>query len=198
MRPFHLLRPLAPIAAACLLTFAAAVAHSATVPTAAAATTATTAAAEDTVPPNTPPTSQADVDRLIAYGKKHGVQTPAGWMPLILPSIRGHIQSPETDDVVQLMYNDEQKLAGAVMVTFTPGGGGYASILKTFKYGDADGNPARLSIIEPGDYLPACHPGNACQKVHIANQAVGLCFGEASCRILYYEGKEMRDVVMTD
>ena len=119
-------------------------------------------------------------------------------MPLILPSIRGHIQSPETDDAVQLMYNDEQELAGVVMVTFTPGGGGYANILKTFKYLDSDANPPRLSMIEPGDYLPACHPGDACEKVHIANQAVGLCFGEASCRILYYEGKDMHDVVMTD
>lgn len=191
MRSYRFPRPLAPLAA-CLLMFAATAAHSAT------AAPVPTAAAEDTAPPDTPPTSQADVDRLKAYGKKHGVQTPAGWMPMILPSIRGHIQSPGTDDAVQLMYNDEQKLAGVVMVTFTPGGGGYASILKTFKYLDSDANPPRLSMIAPGDYLPACHRGNACDQVHIANQAVGLCFGEASCRILYYEGKEMHDVVMTD
>lgn len=187
MRPSHLPRRLAQIAAAFLLTFAVSAANSAF----AADTTS------DTAPPNTPPTSQADVDKIVAYANKHGVQTPTGWMAMPLPSIRGHIQTADTDDVVQLMYHDEQKLAGAVMVTFTPGGG-YAGILKTFNYEDSDANPPRLSMIEPGDYLPACHPGNPCETVHIAQQAVGLCFGEASCRILYYEGKELRDIVMTD
>ena len=194
MRIYYLTRQLAQIAAACLLTFAASAASSAAVP--AVATTATTPP-EDTVPPNTPPTSQVDVDKIVAYANKHGVQTPTGWMAMPLPSIRGHIQTADTDDVVQLMYNDEQKLAGAVMVTFTPGGG-YAGILKTFSYEDSDANPPRLSMIEAGDYLPACHPGNPCETVHIAQQAVGLCFGEASCRILYFEGRELRDIVMTD
>lgn len=193
MRPFYLPRPLAQLVAVCLLTAAASVAHSATTePTAAAA------AAGDTVPPNALPTSQADVDRIAAYADKHGVQTPAGWMGMPLPSIRGHIQAADSDDVVQLMYNDEHQLAGVVMVTFAPGGGGHAGILTTFKYQDSDANPPRVSMIEPGDYLPACHPGSSCEKVHIAHQAVGLCFGEASCRILYYDGKQLRDVVMTD
>ena len=193
MRIFYLTRQLAQIAAACLLTFAASAASSTAVP---AIVTTATPAPEDTVTPNTPPTSQADVDKIVAYANKHGVQTPTGWMAMLLPSIRGHIQTADTDDVVQLMYN-EQKQAGAVMVTFTPGGG-YAGILKTFGYKHSDANPPRLSIIQPGDYLPACHPGNPCEKVHIAQQAVGLCFGEASCRILYFEGRELRDIVMTD
>jgi len=187
MRPSHLPRRLAQIAAACLLTFAVSAANSAF----AADTTS------DAAPPKTPPQSQADADRLAAYANQHGVPTPAGWMPMPLPSIRGHIQTADTDDIVQLMYNDEQKLAGAVMVTFTPGGG-YAGILKTFSFEDSDANVPRLSMIEPGDYLPACHPGNPCETVHIAQQAVGLCFGEASCRILYFEGKQLRDIVMTD
>ncbi|OYO28569.1 hypothetical protein [Janthinobacterium sp. PC23-8] len=138
----------------------------------------------------------ATTNAVAAQGQA-GVQTPPGWTMMPLPAIRGHIQSADTDDNVQLMYNDEQKLAGVVMVTFTPGGG-YAGILKTFKYNDGDANPPRLSMMAPGDYLPACHPGSPCEKVHIANQAVALCFGEASCRILYYEGKELRDIVMTD
>ncbi|TYQ07345.1 UNVERIFIED_ORG: hypothetical protein JN05_04349 [Zoogloea ramigera] len=187
MRPSHLSHRLVQIAAACLLTFAVPAANSAF----AADTTS------DTAHLKTPPQSQADADRLAACANEHGVPTPAGWMAMPLPSIRGHIQAADTDDVVQLMYSDEQKLAGAVMVSFTPGGG-YAGILKTFRYDDSDTNPPRLSMIEPGDYPPACHPGNSCETVHIAQQAVGLCFGEASCRILYFDGKELRDVVMTD
>lgn len=126
-----------------------------------------------------------------------GVQTPPGWRMMPLPSIRGHIQSADTDDNVQLMYNDDQQLVGVVMVTFTPGGG-YSSLLKSFKYNEGDANPPALSMITPGDYQPACHPGSSCEMVHIANQAIGLCFGEASCRILYYDGRELRDIVMTD
>ncbi|MGK5023347.1 hypothetical protein [Janthinobacterium sp. RB2R34] len=126
-----------------------------------------------------------------------GVQTPAGWRMMPLLSIRGHIQNADSDDNVQLMYNDEQQLVGVVMVTFTPGGG-YSGLLKSFKYNEGDANPPVLSMIAPGDYRPACHPGSSCEAVHIANQAIGLCFGEASCRILYYDGKELRDIVMTD
>lgn len=126
-----------------------------------------------------------------------GVQTPAGWRMMPLLSIRGHIQGADTDDNVQLMYNDDQQLVGVVMVTFTPGGG-YASLLKSFKYNEGDANPPALSMIAPGDYQPACHPAGSCDTVHVAKQAIGLCFGEASCRMLYYDGKELRDIAMTD
>lgn len=143
-----------------------------------AATTAAVAAAADT---------QGQV----------GVQTPAGWRMMPLLSIKGHIQGADSDDNVQLMYNDDQQLVGVVMVTFTPGGG-YSSLLKSFRYNEGDANPPALSLMAPGDYQPACHPGSSCETVHIANQAIGLCFGEASCRILYYDGKELRDIAMTD
>lgn len=126
-----------------------------------------------------------------------GVQTPAGWRLMPLLSIRGHVQSADTDDNVQLMYNDDQQLAGVVMVTFKPGGG-YSSLLKSFKYKEGEANPPALSLMAPGHYQPACHPGSSCETVHIGNQAIGLCFGEASCRILYYDGKALRDIVMTD
>ena len=126
-----------------------------------------------------------------------GVQTPPGWRLMPLPSIMGHIQHADTDDSVQLMYDDDQQLVGVVMVTFTPGGGN-SRLLKSFKYKEGDANAPALSLMAPGDYQPVCHPGNSCEPVHVASQAIGLCFGEASCRILYYEGKELRDVVMTD
>ena len=47
-------------------------------------------------------------------------------------------------------------------------------------------NPPRLSLIHPGSYQPVCHSGESCAPLSIANESIGLCFGEASCEIIYF------------
>ncbi|KQQ47436.1 hypothetical protein ASF61_01960 [Duganella sp. Leaf126] len=116
-------------------------------------------------------------------------------MAMALPGVRGHIQAADSDDSVQFMYNDERKLGGLVMVTVTPGGG-YASVIKTFTLDQA--NPPQLRLLAPGAYTPLCHPGHACSAIHAEHQVISLCFGEAACRILYYENQQLREAVMTD
>lgn len=177
----HVPRQLAQIAAACLLTLAA--------------TTAATAIAAP-APAPTAAITPADAEQLVAAHKdRPGVAMPTGWMATPLPEVRGHIQAPDTDDVGMVMFNDSLNLGGVVLVTFTPGGG-YANIIKTFKFDEA--NPPQLTLLEPGNYMPLCHPGTPCEKVHSDNQVISMCFGEASCRILYFEGNQLHDIVTTD
>jgi hypothetical protein len=175
----HVPRQLAQIAAACLFTLAAA-----------SANTAIAAPVDAAV------TTPAGAGQLVAASQdRPGVATPAGWMATPLPQVRGHIQAPGTDDTAMVMFNDSLNLGGVVLVTFTPGGG-YANIIKTFKFDEA--NPPQLTLLEPGDYMPLCHPGTPCEKVHSDNQVISMCFGEASCRILYFEGNQLHDIVTTD
>lgn len=146
---------------------------------------ATTASAATIAAP-TPP--------LDAAGRA-GVALPQGWMVLHLPSIDGHFRAADSNDHALLMHREDQGLSGLVAVTFIPGGG-QATMVKTFN--DDNVNPPVLSLIEPGDYQPVCHPGQPCAKVHLAHQAIGLHFGEASSSIIYFDGKQYREVAMTD
>ena len=149
--------------------------------------TATIAVAQ--VPDSARPAAPVD-----AAGRP-GVALPPGWMTLHLPSLNGHFRAPDSNDHALLMYREEEGLSGLVVVTFTPGGG-QASMVKTFH--DDHVNAPVVSLIAPGDYQPACHPGIPCEKVHIEQQAIGLHFGEASAAIIYFDGKQYRDIAMTD
>lgn len=163
-------RPLAALALSCLFSL-----------TAAMAAAQTPVAAQPTAPVDA-------VDRA-------GVALPPGWMVLHLPSLNGHFRAPDSNDNALLMYREEEGLSGLVVVTITPGGG-QATMVKTFK--DDNVNAPVVSLIEPGDYQPVCHPGVPCETVHIAHQAIGLHFGEASAAIIYFDGKQYRDIAMTD
>lgn len=168
-------RPLATLAAVCLLALAA------TAP----------AAATDAAAPALPATPTPPLD---AAGRA-GISLPPGWMVLHLPSIDGHFRAADSNDHALLMYREDQRLSGLVAVTFIPGGG-QATMVKTFN--DDNVNPPVLSLIEPGDYQPVCHSGQPCAKVHLAHQAIGLHFGEASSAIIYFDGKQYREMALTD
>lgn len=45
---------------------------------------------------------------------------------------------------------------------------------------------------------PVCHTGGSCAPVKISNEAISLCFGEASCEIIYFDGSAFREFVVTD
>jgi hypothetical protein len=149
--------------------------------------TAAMAAAQ--TPDTAKPTAPVD-----AAGRP-GVALPPGWMVLHLPSLNGHFRAVDSNDNALLVYRETEGLSGLVVVTFTPDGG-QASMVKTFP--DDNVNAPVLSLIEPGDYQPACHPGTPCEKVHIEHQAIGLHFGEASAAIIYFDGKQYRDIAVTD
>lgn len=161
-------RPWALLALACLTAF-----------------TAITAQAQAPVDPVTP----ADMK-----GKPR-VQLPPGWMVSILPSVNGHFRSADSNDNALLMHREDEGLSALVVVTFTPDGG-QASMVKTFK--DDNANAPRLAVLAPGDYQPACHPGVQCDKVHVDNQAIRLQFDAASSDLIYFDGKQFRDMAITD
>ncbi|NVD70200.1 hypothetical protein HUX88_06470 [Duganella sp. BJB1802] len=75
-------------------------------------------------------------------------------------------------------------------------GDGAASIVKTFK--DIKANPPHLSLVKPGSYQPVCHGGESCAPLAIANESIGLCFGEASCEIIYYAEGAYHEIYITD
>ncbi|MYM74709.1 hypothetical protein GTP56_21290 [Duganella sp. FT134W] len=90
----------------------------------------------------------------------------------------------------------ENKDGYSLVVVPDTASGGKARVVKTFH--DIAANPPQLSLIKPGSYQPVCHSGDDCPKVSIASEAIGLCFGEASCEILYFDGKAFRDIAITD
>jgi hypothetical protein len=127
-----------------------------------------------------------------------GVAMPAGWMVMALPNVRGNFRAPDSNDGAQLMYNQDRKLAAVVAFTFAPGGGGQSTIVTTFPDEEGTDSPPRLALLPPGDYAPACSEGGQCQPVHIANQAVHLCYARASCSIIYFDGAAYRDIAVNN
>ncbi|MET0268641.1 MAG: hypothetical protein ABW202_23870 [Duganella sp.] len=125
----------------------------------------------------------------------NGVTLPQGWRPYFQPSVSGAFLRPGAHNVAMLVRNEEQHLSGVLVLTFVDDSG-TASVIKTFK--EDDTNPPKLSLLQPGNYRPACHQGGPCQPTHIANEAISLCFGEASCAILYAEGDSFRELAVSD
>lgn len=83
-----------------------------------------------------------------------------------------------------------------VLVFPNAGSGEPGKVVKTFI---AIGpNPPHLSLVKPGSYKPACHTGGPCAPVKISNEAISLCFEEASCEIIYFDGGAYREIFVTD
>lgn len=83
-----------------------------------------------------------------------------------------------------------------VLVFPEAGSGQPAKVVKTFI--DTGPNPPGLSLVKPGSYTPVCHNGGPCTPVNISNEAISLCFGEASCEIIYFNGGAFRELFVTD
>ena len=83
-----------------------------------------------------------------------------------------------------------------VLVFSDVGNGQPGKVVKTFI--DTGPNPPRLSLAKPGSYKPVCHTGGPCAPVKISTEAISLCFGEASCEIIYFDGSAFRELVVTD
>ena len=126
-----------------------------------------------------------------------GRALPQGWTALSLPVLPGSFQQQGNRDIALLMYNSHggQHEYGLVVVP-DASGGLPAKVVKTFT--DTGPNAPRLSLIKPGNYVPVCHNGGHCAPVKISNEAIGLCFGEASCEIIYFNGGAYRELVVTD
>lgn len=139
-----------------------------------------------------------------AYGSEANVkQLPPGWAPLAASasapdaalSLSGKFQRQANVDTALVVQNGQD---GAYGLAVVPGAAadGTASIVKTFK--DIKANPPRLSLVQPGSYQPACHTGNSCAPLSIANESIGLCFGEASCEIIYFADGAYHEIYLTD
>ena len=137
-----------------------------------------------------------------AYGSEAiGTQLPAGWTPLAASapdaglSLAGKFQQQGNVDTALVVQNSQDGVYGLAVV---PGAtaDGTASIVKTFK--DIKTNPPRLSLAQPGSYHPACHGENSCAPISIANESIALCFGEASCEIIYFADGAYHEIYLTD
>ncbi len=137
-----------------------------------------------------------------AYGSEAIVkQLPPGWTPLAASapdaglSLSGKFQRQGNVDTALVVQNGQD---GAYGLAVVPGAvaDGTASIVKTFK--DIKANPPHLSLVQPGSYQPACHTGNSCAPLSIANESIGLCFGEASCEIIYFADGAYHEIYLTD
>lgn len=129
-------------------------------------------------------------------------ELPPGWEPLNAASgdngaltLSGHFQDSAHSGVATLVAKSADGPYG-LAVTRDAASGGQASIVKTFS--DIKANPPRLSLVKPGKHLPVCHDGGQCVPLNIANEAIGLCFGEASCTVIYFDGGAFGEIAVTD
>jgi hypothetical protein len=125
---------------------------------------------------------------------------PQGWTPLPdAAALSGAFRQAGSADAALLVQHGAGGDYG-LAVMFGADGGRPAAIVANFK--DIKANPPQLSLIKPGSYQPRCSPGSGkdggCQPQEIVNEAIGLCFGEASCEILYFSGGAFRALRMTD
>lgn len=125
-------------------------------------------------------------------------QLPQGWTPLAADAgltLSGKFQQQGNTDTAVVVQNGQGGAYGLAVVPGAAAEGG-ASIVKTFK--DIKANPPRLSLVRPGSYQPVCHSGESCAPLTIANESIGLCFGEASCEIIYYANGAYHELYVTD
>jgi hypothetical protein len=121
---------------------------------------------------------------------------PEGWLPLSVPTLPGSFLREDTRDIAFLMQKGGRY---GVVVMPDAASGLPASVVKTFGPGEV--NPPQLSLIKPGSYRPACHSdgsGGDCAPLTLATEAIGLCFREASCEIIYYAGNAFHEIAITD
>ncbi|GJJ00449.1 hypothetical protein RugamoR64_09870 [Duganella rhizosphaerae] len=139
-----------------------------------------------------------------AYGSEAIVKKlPPGWTPLAASasvpdaslSLSGKFQRQGNVDTALVVQNGQDGSYGLAVVPSAVTDG-TASIIKTFK--DIKANPPHLSLVQPGSYQPACHTGNSCAPLSIANESIGLCFGEASCEIIYFADGAYHEIYLTD
>ncbi|MYM83265.1 hypothetical protein GTP44_15025 [Duganella sp. FT50W] len=116
---------------------------------------------------------------------------PHGWQALAAPTVSGNFQREGQRDVAVLAKNGATY--GLLVIA---AGNGAVSVVKTF--GDIQANPPQWSLVRPGSYQPVCHHGGACAPVEIHTDAISLCFGEASCQIVYFNGKAFSALAITD
>lgn len=136
---------------------------------------------------------------LSSYGSEAVVnQLPSGWTPLASSapdaslSLSGTFQRQGHIDKAVVVQNGQGDAYGLAVVPVD----GTASIVKTFR--DIKANPPHLSLVQPGSYQAACHTGNSCAPLSIANESIGLCFGEASCEIIYFADGAYHEIYLTD
>jgi hypothetical protein len=131
-----------------------------------------------------------------------GGDLPPGWQPLDAPPgtapLSGHFQQPGATATALLAQNTRDARHGLAIVADAADAAARrpAVIVETFSAGGP--NPPRLSIVTPGTYQPRCAANSACAPLVIANDAIGLCFGEASCTVIYFDGATYREAAMTD
>lgn len=139
--------------------------------------------------------SLAELAGAHADASEFGQKLPAGWTPMSVPAITGNFLGDHKPATALLVQSAEEKQCG-VAVLPSEGGGGRSRIVTEFK--DIGTNPPELAIFLPGVVKPVCHNGGKCKSIKVETDALSLCFAEASCEVIYFDGEKFRIVFVTD
>lgn len=120
---------------------------------------------------------------------------PTGWVQIDKAAIVGNFRADKDLDKAVLVTNKAKNQFGIAIIPDAQSSQ-RSIIAKTFR--DIAANPPELNLIKPGDYKLVCHDGGECGSKKILRQAIGVCFGEASCEIIYFEKGRMREIFTTD
>lgn len=124
-----------------------------------------------------------------------GQKLPAGWTPMSVPAITGNFLGYHKSATALLVKSAEEKQYGLAVLP-SEGEGRRSRIVTKFK--DIGANPPELAILAPGVVHPVCHNGGRCKSIKVETEAISLCFGEASCEVIYFDGKLFHTVFVTD
>lgn len=120
---------------------------------------------------------------------------PRGWVQVDKAAIVGKFRTDNDLDKAVLVANKAKNQFGIAIIP-DERSAQRSIIAKTFS--DIAANPPELNLIKPGEYKPVCHDGGECGPKKILRPAIGVCFGEASCEIIYFEKGKMREMFTTD
>ena len=120
---------------------------------------------------------------------------PKGWTPMSAKTITGDFLGDHKPAIALLVRSTKEKQYGVAVL---PGESGVSTNLIVTKFKDIDANLPELTVFVPGVVKPVCHNGTKCEPVNVRTDALSLCFGEASCEVIYFDGKRFRTVFATD
>lgn len=131
-----------------------------------------------------------------AYGGSAPAQSlPDGWSTMATPSVSGIFRQNGPLETAVLVRNTQSGEHGLAIIPANSGSD-RGAVVAFFK--DVKTNPPTLSLLTPAAFRPVCHKDANCAKLKLDTQAVSVCFGEASCEVIYFDGVRFNEMFVTD
>lgn len=129
-----------------------------------------------------------------------GMNLPDGWVAMDkgaagnTQDLKGAFRGGKHPEHAVIVRNKDNGRLG--LAISTSGSNMPAEIVATFD--ESRVNPPKLSLIRPGTYPSVCHDKQPCSQVKVTHVSVGMCFGEASCEIVYFDQGKFHEMYVTD